>query len=103
MEAERGVPVEAEALAGTVAGASRHGGVGDVDDLVGVVDVGDRVGAGVGCEGEMVVVASDGRVEARVAATDVAAERVTQREVAAGFATRLGGDEGEDEEENGES
>lgn len=100
VEGERGVPVEAEALAGLVAGAGGHGGVGDVEDLVGVVDVGDGVGASVGCEGGLLmVVASDGRVEARVAAAAAAAKRVTQREVAAGFLASLGGDEGEEEEE----
>lgn len=50
MEAERGVPVETEPLARLVASASRHGGVGDVEDLVGVVYVGDGVAASVGCE-----------------------------------------------------
>lgn len=51
MERERGVPVKAEALARLVAAASRHGGVGYVEDLVGIVYVGDGVAAGMSCEG----------------------------------------------------
>lgn len=103
MEGEGGVPVEAEAPAGLVAGAGGHGGVGYVEDLVGVVDVGNGVGAGVGREGGLlVVVAGDGGVEAGVATSVAAAERVSERDVAAGFLASLGSDGAEEEEEGGE-
>lgn len=52
MEGEGRVPVEAEAFAWLNTGASGHGGIRNVDDLVGVVDGSYRVAAGVGGERE---------------------------------------------------
>ena len=50
MEGERSIPIEAEPFARLVASAGRHGRVGDVEDLVGVIYVGDGVAASVSCE-----------------------------------------------------
>lgn len=90
MEGEGGIPVEAEASTGATARAGGHGGVGDVDDLVGVVNGGDVVGASVGGEGEMVVGAGDVGREARAAAAGGGTEGVLELELAACFWAGLG-------------
>lgn len=90
MEGEGGVPVKAEASTGAAASAGGHGGVGDVDDLVGIVDVGNIVRAGVGGEGETVVSAGDVGREAGGAAAGGGTERVLELELAACFWAGLG-------------
>ncbi|GER32287.1 magnesium transporter 9 [Striga asiatica] len=104
VEGERGVPVEAEAAARASAGAGGHGGVGDAEELGGVVDGGDWVAAGVGGEGELLVlgVACYVGLEARVAAAGACAERVLDLEVATFVAAGFGGGSGEEEEEKEE-
>lgn len=92
MEGEGGVPVEAEAFAGARAGAGGHGGVGNVDDLVGVVDGGDGVGAGVGGEGEVVVGAGDVGWETGAATAGGGAKGVLEWELATCLWAGLGWD-----------
>lgn len=103
-EGEGRVPVEGEPVASARRRACGHGGVGDVEHLVGVVDGLDRVGAGAGGEGKLIAVAGDVGVEHGASAAGAGAEGVVDGDGAAGaLAVGLRGcGGGEEEEENRE-
>lgn len=89
MEGEGGVPVEAETFAWLNTGASGHGGIGNVNDLVGVVDGSNRVAAGVGGEREALFGAGYISEEAWIATAVAGAKWVFDWDRAAGFVTCL--------------
>lgn len=92
MEGERSVPVKAKAFAGLFTSASGHCSVGDVYDLVCVIDVCDWVATCMCSECELVLVAGYVFLETWIAAAGACAEWVSEREFSACSGAYLGCD-----------